>query len=136
MSIRTILGGLALVTAFAVIAGGTAARSELRNEPAIREGLIAAGIAYEIGRVCGPIEVRMLRGVAYLQSIETEARTLGYSRDEIAAYTGDSAEKDRLEALARQRLRDMGAIEGQPQSYCTVGRAEIAAGSTVGRLLR
>jgi hypothetical protein len=60
---------------------------------------------------------------------------LGYSQREIQAFIEDDAEKDRLEVIARERLRGMGAVEGQPQTYCAVGLAEIAKDSQIGRLL-
>jgi hypothetical protein len=101
----------------------------------ITEGLIATAIAYEIGERCDGIDGKRLQGIAYLWSLESRARQLGYSRDEIQDFIDDDAEKDRLEAIARARLRDMGAVEGQWDTYCEVGRAEIAKGSQIGRLL-
>jgi hypothetical protein len=101
----------------------------------VTEGLIQTAIAYEIGKVCDGIDGRRLAGIAFLWSLESEARRLGYSRDEIEAFIDDDAEKDRLEGIARERLAAKGAVEGQPETYCEVGRAEIAAGSQIGRLL-
>ena len=47
----------------------------------------------------------------------------------------DREEKHRLEDIARQRLRGMGAVESEPETYCAVGRAEMAKGSRIGGLL-
>ena len=101
----------------------------------ITEGLIDTAIAYEIGERCDGIDGRRLRGIAFLLSLQAHARDLGYSSDEIDAFIDDDEEKDRLEAIARARLRDMGAVEGEWDTYCEVGRAEIAKGSQIGRLL-
>ena len=101
----------------------------------VTEGLIQTAIAYEIGEVCESIDGRKIAGIAFLWSLHSEARRLGYSREEIEAFVDDDAEKDRLEAIARERLAGMGAVEGSPDTYCEVGRAEIAAGTQVGRLL-
>ena len=101
----------------------------------VAEGLIDTAIAYEIGEVCDGIDGRRLAGIAFLWSLQSEARRLGYPREVIEAFVDDDAEKDRLEAIARERLRAMGAVEGAPETYCEVGRAEIAAGSQVGKLL-
>lgn len=101
----------------------------------ITEGLIETAIAYEIGERCDSIDGRRLQGIAFLWSLHSHARSLGYSAAEIDAYIDDDQEKDRLEAIARQRLRDMGAVEGEWGTYCEVGRAEIAKGSQIGRLL-
>ena len=101
----------------------------------VTEGLIQTAIAYEIGEVCESIDGRKIAGIAFLWSLHSEARRLGYSREEIEAFVDDDVEKDRLEAIARERLAGMGAVEGSPDTYCEVGRAEIAAGTQVGRLL-
>ena len=101
----------------------------------VTEGLIDTAIAYEIDRVCETIEGRRLKGIALLWSLHSSARGLGYSNDEIEAFVDDRVEKDRLEGIARERLAGLGAVEGQPETYCAVGRAEIALGSRVGSLL-
>ena len=118
------------------LATPAAAKTPLRDVASVSEAIIAAGIAYEIGRVCDRIGVRWLRGINFLQSIERHAAQLGYSDAEIDAFINSDAERDRLEAIARARLAGKGAVMGQPATYCAVGRAEIAAGSQVGRLLR
>ena len=79
---------------------------------------------------------RPTREIEFLWSLEQRARALGYSSAEIDAYVDNDAEKDRLEAIARQRLRDMGGVEGNWETYCAVGRTEISRGSQIGQLLR
>ena len=101
----------------------------------ITEGLINTAIAYELDRKCDELEGRRLQGIAFLWSLESEARQLGYSRQEIEDFIDDDEEKDRLEGIARERLRGMGAVEGQWDTYCAVGREEIAKASPIGRLL-
>ena len=107
----------------------------LGQQEVITEGLINTAIAYELDRKCDELEGRRLQGIAFLWSLESEARRLGYSRDEIQAFIDDDEEKDRLEAIARERLRGMGAVEGEWDTYCAVGRDEIAKGSQIGKLL-
>lgn len=122
--------------ALALSAGAAAANPEIGKVSYITEGLINTAIAYEIDRVCDELVGRRLAGLNFLWSLKEHASSLGFSDEEIRAYVDNRAEKDRLEAIARARLRDMGAIEGRPDTYCAVGRAEIAAGSPVGRFLR
>ncbi|WP_123643386.1 DUF5333 family protein [Histidinibacterium lentulum] len=112
------------------------AQAGLEAEPAIREGLIAVGIAVEISDRCDRIEARRLKGIAYLNALRGEARRLGYSEAEIEAFLDDDAAADRLEAEARARLAAMGAVRGDDASHCRVGAAEIAAGSVIGQFLR
>lgn len=130
------LCALALVTGFAVAAGTTAALGDLRSEPTITNGLIDTAIAYEIGRKCDTLEPRIVQGINFLYALRSEAEALGYSADEINAYIENEPEKDRLEAIARERLAALGGVEGEYETYCTVGRAQIAQGTQIGRLLR
>ena len=136
MTLRPVLKALGVIAIVALLAGATSARAELRAVSHVSEGIITAAIAYEIGDKCGPVDTRLLRGLSFLNSLKSHAASLGYSDAEIDAYIDDKAEQDRLEAVARDRLRAMGAVEGESESYCTVGRAEIAAGSPIGQLLR
>lgn len=128
--------GLALALTLTAFGGHATAKPELKDVTEISEGIIAVGIAYEISEVCASIEPRTLRGIFYLNSLRSRARNLGYSHAEIEAYINNDAEKVRLEAVARGRLADMGAIPGNAESHCVVGRAEIARQSAIGRLLR
>lgn len=112
------------------------AQVPLAQQTEISEGLIAAAIAYEIGDKCDGIDARLLRGVAFLNGLRSRAEQLGYSDAEIEAYMDDRDEKRRLEAEARARLAGMGAVAGEWDTYCAVGRAEMAAGTQIGRLLR
>ena len=89
----------------------------------------------EIGRVCDSLDVRRVQGLGFLLSLQARARSLGYSQEEVNAYVEDDAEKDRLEDIARDRGRVLGIVDGEPATYCAVGRAEIARGSTIGRYL-
>ncbi|MBL4811938.1 MAG: DUF5333 domain-containing protein [Rhodobacteraceae bacterium] len=125
-----------LVIGFAIIAGATAARPALRNVEHITEGLIDTAIAYEIGNQCDSIAARWLRGINFLHSLEAHARELGYSNDEVSAFIDDRNEKHRLEGIARDRLADLGAVDGVAASYCAAGRTQIALGSQIGLLLR
>lgn len=136
MTLRPVLKVLAVIAIVALLAGATSARAELRDVSHVSEGIIAAAIAYEIGDKCGPVDARLLRGISFLNSLKSHAASLGYSSTEIDAYIDDKTEQDRLEAVARDRLRALGAVEGESETYCTVGRAQIAAGTPIGQLLR
>ena len=126
----------ALFLTFAMTAQTALALGPLKDESSVRDGIIAVGMAYEIGDKCGSIEARYLRGLSYLNQLKSHAAELGYTQAEIDGYIDDHAEKDRLEALARQQLADLGAIVGDEASYCAVGTAQIVAGTQVGQLLR
>ena len=127
---------LAFTVAAAFAGGHATAQSKLSEVGYVTEGLIAVALAYEISEVCDDIDARTFRGLTYLNQLRTHARELGFSNDEIKAFTDNKAEQNRLEAIARQRLEAKGAIPGDAASHCTVGRAEIAGGTTIGYLLR
>ncbi len=126
----------ALSVAAATVAGTGAAQAALKDEVSIRNGIIYVGMAYEISRKCDSIDARTWRGIGYLQSLKNEASALGYSNAEIDAYVDDRAEKRRLEGIARSQLNALGVVEGDEATYCAVGRAQMAANTRVGWLLR
>jgi len=129
---------LILTATMALIAfsASLSAKPALKDVAHVREGIISVGIAYEISQECGSIRARLIRGLNYLEGLKDHARSLGYTDAEIDAYVDDRAEKNRLEGIARTRLASMGAESGNSASYCTVGRSEMSAGSSIGRLLR
>lgn len=112
------------------------AQANPANVERVTEGLIVAGMAIELGDKCGGVRVRMIRGLNFLQGLKSHLQSLGYSNAEIDAYIDNRAEKDRLEAIARQRLTALGVNEADAASYCAVAQGQIAAGTAVGRLLR
>lgn len=126
----------AIAAALVMTAGNLQAKPALKDVTYISEGFIAVGMAIEISDKCGSISPRTWRGMMTLNDLKNYAQGLGYTDAEIESYTKDSVEKARLEAIARGRLADLGVVAGQEQSYCTVGRAQMSAGTATGRLLR
>ena len=126
---------LAIIAAAATLIAAPAS-ADLGDEPRIVEPLIGIGIAYEISEVCPGIDARKIVGLTRLLGLKGTARDLGYSDREIDAFIDDDAEKDRLEAVARERLAALGATRGDVEAHCAVGRAQIAEGGYVGQLLR
>ncbi|SFR42291.1 hypothetical protein SAMN04488005_1757 [Yoonia tamlensis] len=118
------------------LAGNLSAQTALRDQPEVRDGIIQVGMAYEISQQCDEIRARTFRGISYLQSLKRRAAELGYSEAEIDAYVSDRDEKRRLEAIAREQLSLLGVVADDPATYCAVGRAQMAANTRVGWLLR
>ncbi|MDA9208235.1 DUF5333 domain-containing protein [Octadecabacter sp.] len=117
-------------------ASSAQAQSSPRDVTRVTEGLIAAGMAIELGDYCDSVSVRMIRGLNFLQGLKGDLRDAGFSNDQIDAYIDDDQEKDRLEGIARGRLADLGVDTSDRASYCTVARNQIAQGTQVGALLR
>jgi hypothetical protein len=118
------------------IAGGAQAKSLLKDVVEIQERLIVIGIAYRIDERCDSLSIRDFRKNTALLGVANRAMQLGYTRAEITAYIDDKVEKDRLVTVAEGRLAEMGAVEGQPETFCRVGQEQITAGTDIGRLLR
>lgn len=133
----TPLRSLLLALALSPLAGPLVAQdaASISDDDTIREGLISAAITYEIGRVCDGLETRKGPGVLFLLSLQSRALSLGFSPEEVRDYMNDDAEKARLEGIARERAAGLGIVEGEPDTYCAVGRAEMAKGSLIGRYL-
>lgn len=124
------------VLGVAVFAGAAQAQSRPHDVNRVAEGLIAVGMALELGDFCDDISVRKLRGLAFLQGLKSHLRDLGFSNAQIDGYIDDDDEKDRLEVIARARLSDLGVVTSDVTSYCRVARGQIAQATQVGQLLR
>lgn len=129
------LRALALVLGFTTLAA-TAARADLRDEAVINDALIDIAIAYQIGEDCPSLAARRAAGLNMLWSLRNQAISLGYSGSEIDDYRKNRTEQRRLEAIAWERAEAMGVVRGQPETFCRVGRAQIAEGTRIGSLLR
>ena len=111
------------------------AQTPLKDVTYISEGLIAAGMAIEIHNNCERVNVRLFRGLSFLNGLKRHAVNLGYSEGQIDAYINDFKEKSRLEEIVRKRLADLGVVSGKTETYCLVGIEQIAEKTTLGSLL-
>ncbi|WP_127104066.1 DUF5333 domain-containing protein [Pararhodobacter zhoushanensis] len=108
----------------------------LQADPQIWRDLFSLAVADEIRKNCETIEARTLRATGFVLGLYNEARSRGYSRQEIRAFqTADSTET-RMRAEVMAYFAEHGVREGAPDTYCALGLSEIAAGSQAGELLR
>jgi len=108
----------------------------INREPHINESLVAGRVGDIIRNTCPTISARMVVVYSKLKELERYARDKGYSEADFTAFRNNGAEKNRMKAQAADYLRAAGAVEGDPESYCKVGRDEIAKGTLIGQLLR
>lgn len=113
-----------------------AAQVPLNEETHINDSLRAARIGDTIRKTCPTISPRMYVVWKKARELERYALAQGYTRDEVELFLEDKAERARLKAEAADYLKKAGAVEGDAESYCKVGRDEIAKGSLIGQLLR
>lgn len=108
----------------------------INEDPRIKETLIVGRVGDIIRNTCPTISARLVTAYTKLRELEGYARKQGYSDADFDAFLDDDAEKNRMKALAAEYLRKAGAVEGDAESYCKVGRDEIAKGSLIGAILR
>ncbi len=127
---------LSLVFAFGATASMAKALPPLSQQSEINEGLLAVGIADELRKQCTSISPRYVKALTFMNSLEDKARDLGYTDEQIKAYVTSKAEKAKMRAKGEAYLVDAGVKKGDAESYCTVGRQEVAKRSLIGSFLR
>lgn len=124
----------------ALMLGATAATAQaavpLAQEPHINQQLMAGAVGDAIRKSCPSISARMVTVYFKMKELENYARKAGYREAEVKVFLKDAAEKARIKGMAADYMAANGVIEGDVESYCTLGRAEIAKGSLIGSLLR
>ena len=108
----------------------------LQDEVFINDSLRSGRIGDVIRKTCPTISARMFVVLGKIEDLKRYALNKGYSRDEVEAFIKDPDQKARIKAEAAAYLAEAGAVDGDVESYCKVGRDEIAKGSMIGELLR
>ncbi|MEZ5798464.1 MAG: DUF5333 domain-containing protein [Paracoccaceae bacterium] len=108
----------------------------INTEPHINGTLLQGFIADKIADTCPTLAPRKLRALNELEKLKNYALKRGYTAEEIRAFVTSKTEKKRGKAEAADWLAKAGAVEGDSDSYCRIGRDEIAKGSLIGALLR
>ncbi len=129
---KKIAFGLLAVT----IATSAWALPPLKENPRVRGEFLSAAVGDEIRNKCPSISARDGRVAARTLELANYALKLGYTWAEINAMRRDPVAKAELVKLRDAYLAQNGAIPGDPESYCRIGRAEIAKNSLTGWLLR
>lgn len=132
---RKLLAGLALGIGLVTQATATD-YTAMREDPRVRSELFAVSVAWIIDEQCSSFKPRKAWAVLRALDLAAHARTLGYSNAEIEAYINDDDEQARYLEMAKPYLARQGAVAGDEESYCAVGRAEKERGSLIGKLLK
>lgn len=127
------LGALALAVISA--SAGAAQQVPLSQEKYINDRLVAARIADRIRKTCPSIDGRKLSYLSQAHALYSYARGKGYSHDEIAAYIDDDGVRKRIYAIADDYMARNGVVKSDVESYCRLGRQEIAQKTVSGSLL-
>jgi hypothetical protein len=108
----------------------------LRNDQRVHDSLVGAKVAKTIEETCPSLSARMLYGVSEMLKLRKYARGLGYTNGEIKDYVDSHEEQALIYAVADAYLAGLGVVEGNVESYCAAGFAEIAKGTIAGSLLK
>jgi hypothetical protein len=126
---------LAFITGIVLPAQGAVAQS-LRDDPHITGQLVAAQVGDILRGTCPQVSARMLVVFGELVALENYVRGKGHDEATVRAFLDSAEEKARIRALADDYLAKAGAKVGDVASYCAVARAEVAAGTVAGSLIR
>ncbi len=126
---------LAVATALTLPAVALA-KPPLREVKEIDNELYYIAIANEISEYCPSISGRRMKAIGVMWGLRSKANQLGYSDSEIRSYVDSDAEKDRMRAKGEAYLAQNGVSYDRPNSFCTLGRAEIERNSAIGVYLR
>lgn len=108
----------------------------LRGTPEVYQGLFALALAHGIRDICPSIEERPVRSNFFILGLYNRARGLGFSHRQVTDFVESQTEVDRMFAEVIAHVRARGVNENDIDAVCALGRAEIAAGSQAGSLLR
>ncbi|MEO0691690.1 MAG: DUF5333 domain-containing protein [Pseudomonadota bacterium] len=131
-----ILRAAILTLAFVGSAALAQARVPLPEDRAVEDGLTLVAIGNELRKNCDAVSPKYLKTYNFVRGLHSRAKSLGYSEAEIEAYLDSDPDKARVDARARAYLTARGVDYANPETFCTVARAEISAGTSVGSFLR
>ncbi len=124
------------IMASTLAVSAAAAKPALKDVKEIDDKMLYVGLALEVSEQCSSIAARKMKGISYLWAVKNRANDLGYTDDEIDAYRKSKANKARIRARAEDYVKSKGLDPKSAADLCTLGKAEIAAGSVIGSLLR
>lgn len=119
----------------AALAAPALAIEPLNEEAHINESLIAAQAGDILRETCPTISARMVVVLTKARALEQYARDKGYTEPEVKKFLKNRDEKARVRAAAEAYLAAAGAVPGDVDSYCRVGRAEIEKDTLLGQLI-
>jgi len=128
---RPLLAALAL----ALFSVPAVAREPLNRNDYINDRLVQARVADLLRRGCPSIDARLIRAFAEARALKRYALEQGYSEAEIEAFLDNREERRRIYAEADRYMVGNGVVNGQPETFCRLGRDEIARQTIAGSLL-
>jgi hypothetical protein len=108
----------------------------LAENERVRTEFLAGAVGDEIVDNCPDMAARMLVVIGKLNDLNNYAKSLGYTSEDIRAFRKSPENKAMLNGLRDAYLAEHGVVPGDVESYCRLGREEIANQTLIGSLLR
>lgn len=121
--------------ALALLSGPALAREPLNQNDYINDRLVQARVADVLRRGCPSIDARLVRAFSEARALKRHAQQQGYSDAEIDAFLDSREERQRIYRQADRYMVENGVVNGQPETFCRLGRDEIARQTVAGSLL-
>ncbi|MBD3678112.1 MAG: DUF5333 domain-containing protein [Rhodobacteraceae bacterium] len=132
----TVLASLLATSLIAPAAARAETPPPLRENDYINSRLLGAAVGDEIRKNCPSISPRYVTFLRRKWELERYALDQGYTREEIVAYVDSKVEQRRMNGLRDEYLKENGVVRGDSESYCRLGREEIAAETYMGTMLK
>lgn len=107
----------------------------INEEPHIHKTLFAAAVGALILQSCSTVFPRYLRIKTKIDELEAYAHDMGYTDEDIRGFLDDKDEQKKMRRAANRYLRKHGVVKGNPETYCALGRAEIANKTLTGQVI-
>ncbi|WP_304616260.1 DUF5333 domain-containing protein [Paracoccus sp. (in: a-proteobacteria)] len=124
-----------LIAAALLAATPAAAMEPLAENAYVNDRLVQARVADVLRRGCPTLDARMVRAFREARALKRHALDQGYSEAQIDAFLDDREQRQRIYAEADRYMRANGVVNGQPDTFCRLGRDEIARQTVAGSLL-
>lgn len=126
---------LTALVALAALAAPAAALEPLAQERHINDSLVQARVADVLRRGCPDLSARMVRAFNEARKLKRYALDKGYSEAQIDAFLDSREERQRIYREADRYMVANGVVNGEPETFCRLGREEIARKTIAGSLL-
>lgn len=126
---------LTALVALAALAAPAAALEPLAQERHINDSLVQARVADVLRRGCPTLNARMVRAFSEARALKRYALDRGYSEAQIDAFLDSREERQRIYREADRYMVANGVVNGEPETFCRLGREEIARKTIAGSLL-
>ncbi|MGP9804535.1 DUF5333 domain-containing protein [Paracoccus sp. NSM] len=124
-----------LIAAALLAATPAAALEPLSENAYVNDRLVQARVADMLRRGCPTLDARMVRAFREARALKRHALDQGYSEAQIDAFLDDREQRQRIYSEADRYMRANGVVNGQPDTFCRLGRDEIARQTIAGSLL-